>query len=217
MAPSAQPTESAPRWLLRPISHWGDYGDVLIGGYAARHSASGQLLLHRGGPFAPPVFLPWGSTLGNPLVVADAVKQAMARAPFPAPEFRPALKHRIVHLPFAWERWDRHADRPARRPSGGEPSAYIWDEPHAPGTAAAMPDYWEVLPPVRPATVERLESATSEPAEPEQWIISGAGPEHTGLFRTRETWFDLVVDAAARDWFRQQAGEWLTFLPLTAR
>ena len=44
-------------WVVSQRNLWGDYGDVLINGYADRDE-QGRLLLHRAGPFVPPVSFP---------------------------------------------------------------------------------------------------------------------------------------------------------------
>ncbi len=79
---------------------WGDFGDLLMNGMAARNKAVG-LELRRTGPFAPPIsVLNWLSTI----VVTDSFrKQLITAAPFLS--FRKVV---LVHVPeFRWEHWDR--------------------------------------------------------------------------------------------------------------
>jgi hypothetical protein len=202
-------------FILRQVNLWGDYGDVLVSGYISRDAATGQLLLHRGGPFAPPVFFPWSSICGRAFVVTGPFRQELERAPLGPLSFQPAVKDRIVHLPFGWQSWNRKADTPRERPSGGEPEAYIWDQPHSPAVAAEMPEFWEVLPPVLPCTIEREESHSLDVPDRRYFISKGA--EYRGLFRDREAWFDLIVDLPTRQWLEQRVGEWVSFEPLIER
>jgi hypothetical protein len=201
-------------FLLRQASLWGDYGDVLVSGYASRDEETGRLLLHRGGPFTPPVFFPWCDVGGHALVVTDAFRKELQRSPAASLDFRPAVKHRIVNLSFAWQRWDRNAETPPRRPKGGDPEAYLWDEPHAPAIAADMPELWEVLPPVLPCKIE-MESRSAD--EPDEYFWTPMGADYRGLFRDREEWCTFVVDRPMRDWLQQHAAEWVRFEPLVTK
>jgi hypothetical protein len=200
---------------LQQVNLWGDYGDVLVSGYMSRDDASGDVLLYRGGPFTPPLFFPWSSLCGRTLIVTDSFRQDLERAPFGPLTFKPVVKDRIVHLSFAWERWDRTTDTPRKRPTGGEAEAYLMGKPHSVAVAAAMPDFWEVLPPVLPCRIERQESRRL--AVPDQYYFTAAGGgDYRGLFRDRETWFDLIVDQPTRDWF-ERVGEWVSFQPLVEK
>jgi hypothetical protein len=195
---------------LRQANIWGDYGAVLVSGYYSRDDASGDARLHRGGPFTPPLFFPWDSLSGHTLIVTDAFRRELERAPFGPLTFKPSAKDRIVHLPFAWESWDKQADTPRTRPPGGEPEAYIWDKPHSASVAAAMPEFWEVLPPVVPCGFEREESASF--GTPARYVFSAlTGTEYPGLFRNRDNCFDFIVDQPTRNWLEQRVGEWVGF------
>jgi hypothetical protein len=201
-------------FLLRQASLWGDYGDVLVSGYASRDKATGRLLLHRGGPFMPPLFFPWCDLSGRALVVTDAFRQELERSPAGSLDFQPAVKHRIVNVSFAWQRWDRDAETPPKGPRGGEPEAYLWDKPHAPAVAAEMPELWEVRPSVLPCKIT-TEALSVDGPEEQCWVSMGA--DYRGLFRDREDWFNVIVDQPMRHWFQQHAAEWVRFEPLVAK
>lgn len=192
---------------LRQANLWGDYGDVLISGYASRDATLGQLSLHRAGPFAPPIFFPWGSDCGRSAVVTQAFRQELERADFGPLSFRPVSKTRIVEL--HWHTWDRSADEPVEHPDSGEPEDYIGDGQHSRMAASQMEELWELLAPVVPCEIERQESDTL--GIPDTFHFRPAGQEYRGLFRDREEYFDLIVDSPTRRWFEQRVAEWVGF------
>ena len=192
---------------LRQANLWGDYGSVLISGYASRDAALGQLSLHRSGPFAPPIFFPWGSDCGPSVVVTQTFRQALERADFGRLSFRPVSKKRIVE--FHWHNWDRSADEPAEHPNSGEPEDYIWDGQHSRRAASQMEELWELIAPVVPCEIERQWSKTL--GVPDTFHFRPAGKEYRGLFRNREEYFDLVVDSPTRQWFEKLVAEWVGF------
>ncbi len=196
-------------FLLRKVSPWGDYGDVLVSGLAARSQPSGELLLDRTGPFVPPISFPYGAGFGECVVVTDAFRRDLENATFGSLAFRPVTKNRIVRLPFDWQRWDRNAEKPLVRPPGGEPEGYLSESPHSPTVADAMPVLWELLPPVLPCAIEQEESVDSKHSPPR--LLVSAGVEYHGLFRDRERWFNVVVDEPTRRWFEQRVADWVSF------
>jgi hypothetical protein len=110
-------------WAIEQRNLWGDYGSILISGSAHRLSESGPLLLHRAGPFLPPISFPWLRAGGHRIVVSEAFRRDLEHSGFAGLRFGPAAKARIVKLP--WHEWDRTADRPKQYPPGGEPEEYI--------------------------------------------------------------------------------------------
>ena len=198
--------------LLRQVSLWGDYGDVLISGYASPKDSAGRRMLHRGGPFIPPVSFPWSVDCGHILVVTEPFRRELERASLGSLTFEPVVKSRIVSLEFEWQRWDRRADKPRVRPDGGEPEAYIANKPHSPTIAAEMPELWELLPPVLGCEIE--EEKTESCFIPGRQFYTPSGVEYRGIFRNREDWFDVVVDDPTRQWFQIHAGDWVSFEPL---
>ncbi len=202
-------------FLLRKVSPWGDYGDVLVSGFVARSQPSGDLLLDRGGPFVPPISFPYGAGFGECLVVTDSFRRDLEDAPFGSLTFRPVIKNRIVQLPFDWRRWDRNAEKPRVRPPGGEPEGYISELPHSPAVAGQIPELWELLPPVLPCAIEQEEPADPR-LSPRHFFVS-SGAEYRGLFRDREKWFNVLVDESTRRWFEQRVPDWVSFETLARR
>jgi hypothetical protein len=200
------------RFVLKPRKLWGDYGSVLLSGYCCR-GEDGPLLLHRAGPFLPPVSFPWDLVGGWHMVVSDEFRGQLERA-FPELHFRAAAKNRIVRLD--WHTWDRTAAEPRRYPGSGEPEDYIWDKPHDQRAAEQMPPAWEVLAPVVPLTYEQHESAEDEVVTPLRAVLQ-RGQQYPRWFSSADEFGDAVVDSAVRDWLRATVGEWLAFEPLRWR
>ena len=201
-------------FLIRKADLWGDYGDVLTSGYAAREPATCNLLLNRSGPFVPPISFP-DSNFGRVLVVTDSLRQQIEAETFGSIGFKPVVKERIVHLPYEWEKWDRNADLPRVIPEGGEPENYIMDQSHSDEIAAQMPILWEAVPPVLHCDVECEDTFSFD--KPEKCYFTPSGEQYRGLFRNREDWFDLIADKPTKQWLAKTAGEWLTFAPLIER
>lgn len=118
---------------------WGDYGQVLIAGMAARRDdRSTPLSLERTGPFAPAISLPGRRNI----VVTDDCKQRI-EVSCPESEFRSVVKERIVFS--AWEEWDWDDERPEEMPEGGEPENYVMGKSHSDDAASEMGAMWELL------------------------------------------------------------------------
>ena len=200
-------------FLLVQAKLWGDYGDVLISGYASRDKESGIIGLHRAGPFSPPIFFPYGALSGASLIVTQAFRVKLECSEIPRLEFRPVIKKRIVE--FHWESWDRNAEDPGEYPETGEPEDYIWEGQHSVSAAANMPEMWEVLPPVIPCEIES-EDSDRLAVPPKYWFTPQAGP-YRGLFRSQERFPRFIVDANTRQWFEEHAPEWVRFEPLSLK
>ncbi len=185
---------------------WGDYGHALISGYIKRGGPDSPLLLHRAGPFLPPISFPWSSTLGRRVIVADDFRDELEKAGFPGLQFRLAVKDRIVRLP--WEHWDRTASEPEHFPPGGEPEGFVWHGTHDARAADGMPDAWELLPPV--VTMKFLRAKGPDGHYLDRFHASPKLDDHPPLFSNREGWGELVVGEAARGWFEERVGEWIT-------
>jgi hypothetical protein len=79
--------ESIMEWfVLKKPKLWGDYGNVLIGGYYRRED-DGPLQLHRAGPFLPPLSMPWSSVAGPRVIVSDDFRNDLIDADFNELEF----------------------------------------------------------------------------------------------------------------------------------
>lgn len=142
--------------LLQQARLWGDYGDVLISGYATRDKNTKRMLLHRAGPFAPPIFFPYGSLSGASIIVTQSFRAELESSGLDGLQFRPAVKNRIID--YAWHTWDRRAPNPAEYPESGGPEDYIWDGEHSRSAAAEMEELWEVLPSVIGCKIDWKES-----------------------------------------------------------
>jgi hypothetical protein len=192
---------------------WSDYGLALISGYARRSPLEGILHLRRAGPFLPPITFPYSSVEGCRLVVSVAFRSLLEGAGFPGLGFRPVVKKQIVRLD--WHRWDLTAEGPKEYPPGDEPSNYIDEMPHDPVAFAAMPEAWELLPPIVPLRITQIEDPKrgfldSYLAYPDQ-------EDYPPLFRDRERYDCVVVNSTARSWFERNAGEWVVFRDVELR
>jgi hypothetical protein len=194
-------------WILEQCNLWGDYGDVLISGYARREAAGGPLLLERTGPFLPPISFPWSLDIGHAIVVSHDFKLALEDRLFPGVQFAPARKERIVRL--NWHEWDRAADKPEKYPREGEPENYIFGKKLNPKTAGQMPEAWELKLPIWPLHLERIEN-------PDRWYDYRYRAKLTRqgfppMFTDQEQCGKHLVDDAARIWLTDQVGEWVSF------
>jgi hypothetical protein len=195
-------------WVVEQRRLWGDYGRVLISGYARREAPGAPLLLHRAGPFLPPISFPWLRTGGRCIVVSDGFRRSLEGQGIAGLGFRAAVKDRIVAL--SWHEWDRTAGDPEEYPPGGEPESYIWDHGHDAQAATRMPDAWELLPPVATLRTERVED--SRGGYLDRFVAYPELPEYPGFFASRgDPYGDLVVDETYRRWLHSEVGEWIKF------
>jgi hypothetical protein len=210
----AKQLQSTPTlWVLEQRKLWGDYGDVLISGYARRETESGPLALHRTGPFLPPVSFPWiTNTAGHAVVVSAEFRGKLERLKLPGLEFREAGKSRII--PLSWERWDLTAKNPKHSPDGGEPENFMWDEQHDAACAAKMSDAFEVVPPVGPVSVERVEDSDGGYLD-EFTAERDANPADVPpMSRSHPTHGYVIVNDELKLWLEENAGEWVRFSPV---
>lgn len=178
---------------------WGDYGAILAEGFTVEpFRRDGSLVLHRTGPFVPPLSLPPGSH-----VAADAFRHRL-ESRFPELRFVPVIKDKIAE--FHWETWDRNAADPVEYPVDMEPESYIDERPHSEIASCEMGGLWEVVMP---------------DGGDARWVSI----ENT--FRTRihvlastwtgRDWFKIdrsrvsVVSEAGRAWLEKEVGDWIGF------
>ena len=197
-------------WTVEQRKLWGDYGSILIAGSAHRETEDGPLLLHRAGPFLPPISFPWLRAGGWRIVVSDEFRGELERSSFIGLRFGPAVKARIIKLP--WHKWDRDAGEPKRYPPNGEPAEYIWNKPHDVHTAEQMPTAWEFLPPLEPLRMVRLEDRRGGYLD--EFEANPREEPYPSLFLSRHEYGNLVVDDLARGWFESRVGEWVRFCPV---
>src|SRR5262245_45476889 len=84
-----KPQSGQKLWIVEQRKLWGDYGDVLISGYARRETDEGPLSLHRTGPFLPPVSFPFITNMpaGRAVVLSAPFKQALEHLNLPGVTF----------------------------------------------------------------------------------------------------------------------------------
>jgi len=200
---------------LRQTSFWGDYGSILACGLGAkRDKKTGQLLLERAGPFAPPMMFTHESLVGFVVLVTQSLKEKLEGAAFGDLTFKPTIKKHIVSIP--WETWDREARLPwdanarvqGARPEEGEPENYILGQKHSPGAASAMEEIWEFIAPVLPCKVEKRERLR---AFHYRWFLTAPKGPHSGLFRPPGDGHVLFVNEEGRRWFEREGQGWIDF------
>ena len=185
----------------RPLTRWGDYGDILQHGMTAHLSRVGNLLsLERAGPYMPPVTFPG---------IGDVVLNAPGRKLLEASRltgftFQPVNKARIVEIP--WHDWDLTADKPREYPESGEPENYILKRPPNTRVAKEIGDIWELVVPVtakigRPR--EMVNSFRELYVERGSWngadVFRGAG------------YGGPIVTARAKAWMEEYFGGYVRF------
>jgi hypothetical protein len=194
-------------WVVEQCKLWGDYGSILVSGFGHRESKGSPLLLHRAGPFFPPISFPWLKSGGHRIVVSGDFRRELEQSRFAGLRFERAVKDQIILLP--WHLWDLSADKPERYPPGGEPGDYIWDKPHSPLMAAMMPEAWELLPPLVPLRLEQLEDP--EGGYLDKFLAHSAEETYPSMFLSRHEYGNLVVDDVGREWLEGRAKEWVRF------
>jgi hypothetical protein len=199
-------------WVVEQRRLWGDYGDILISGYARYNADDGLLDLHRTGPFLPPIFFPWLTLGGHTPVVSEEFKNELEQFESDDIQFDPARNSRIIRL--AWEKWNIAADGPEIYPETGEPEDYIWEKLHDAECAAAMQNAYELLLPLWPVNIRRRQDAEErfldEFYSEVKCNLNLAPP----LFCDREYGGYMVVSDSIKVWLISKVGEWVRFAPV---
>lgn len=118
---------------------WGDYGDVLLTGWAyPDESDRHKICIERTGPFVPPVY-EWAKML----LVSETTKQQLEQSGLKGIGFIKAYFKKIVHID--WTKWDLNAENPEFYPVGQEPENYIEKKKHDPRIAEKMEPVWCLL------------------------------------------------------------------------
>ncbi len=191
-------------FTLQKPNIWGDYGDVLVAGYYCR-DGEGPMLLHRTGPFVPPISFPWDSVNGSQIVVTSTFLSMIKRQSFVAVQSQPAIKERIIRS--KWHTWDRASDSPKIYPRSGEPEDYILNMKHEPAVAKEMEELFELVLPVIESKYEKTDPRNAD--SPLRAVVPNVSIPQ--WFRTRANWGDFVVSDSVRDWLESHVGEWVTF------
>jgi len=216
-APHAAKMPQTKFYLLRGRQLWGDYGHVLIHGFAGpREEQDGILELERTGPFIPPITLPWPANQ-NLIVTDDFRKQLETAEELGRLHFRRVIKKRIVELP--WHQWDLRADDPEEYPESGEPDDYLLDRSHSPAIAATIGELWQVIlndGGEIDTDVQRTPWDYDVRVHIDTWngdpIFWGKHPEaDPDLGR----W--IIVTDRAKRWLEEKAGEWVRFQELPVK
>jgi hypothetical protein len=211
MAKHPQPAPTL--WVLEQRKLWGDYGDVLISGYARRETDDGPLALHRTGPFLPPITFPWiTNKAGHAVVVSADFKEKLGSLKLPGLTFLEAGKSRII--PLSWERWDLTAKEPKSYPEEGEPENYVWDEQHDAACAAKMSDAFEVVPPVGPIGVKPIEDPDGGYLDEFAAKADANAADVPPMSRSHPTHGYVIVNDELKAWLEKNAREWVRFSPV---
>jgi hypothetical protein len=185
----------------RPLTRWGDYGDILQHGMTAHLARTrGRLSLERTGPYMPPITFPG---IGD-VVLTSPGRKLLETSGLSGFSFQPVNKTRIVDLP--WQQWDLTKDEPPQYPTSGEPEDYILERPADSRVAKQMGEIWEMVVPVT-ARIGRprpnVESFRELFVELDSW--NGAD-----IFRG-DGYGSPLVTHAAKVWFEQHFGEYMEF------
>jgi len=127
----------------RPLTSWGDYGDILQHGLSWRGDR-GLLELRRTGPFIPPITFPCYSS-SDEVVLTTTTRERLEASGLNGFAFQAVKKTQIVNLP--WHEWDLKARVPREYPKSGEPEDYLdMRRPNA-RVSQQMGDLWELVVP----------------------------------------------------------------------
>ncbi len=136
---------------------WGSFGQVLVAGWCDSSDANdSEMLLFRTGPFVPPISVP------GPIVVTEAVRQALLTTSLEGLQFSPIKKHHIVK--FDWTRWNRNLPLVETQLAYSGPEGYILERPHRPDIANRMEQLWMICPPTGPGVLVPLIARHEIPA-----------------------------------------------------
>lgn len=193
-------------YRVKTKAPWGDYGGILAKGLLIERSArDNRLIIHRAGPFAPPIMLPC-----DEVIVTDAMRKKMESA-FPGLTYRAVIKQKVVEL--HWEKWDRSVHDVPLCPDGGEPEDYF-DGPHSPEASAALGELWEVALPRGGTGYVRRDERRDEYT----FVFDASTWTGDDLFATFPTRTHIaVVSERGKQWLEREAGEWVHFEPLEVK
>jgi hypothetical protein len=174
---------------------WGDYGDILWNGFTEESQERGQavMLVSRTGPFVPPITRPFGCVL-----VTEEFRQKLSAERFSGLSFEPVIYRKVV--PIAWEKWDLNAQEPLFYPESGEPEDYLLDGAHDEQLAATMPRLWAWSVPATAGL--QVQGSTNFYRE-----------LHPGTDVARE-YFVVWISERVKLWLAENAGRWLSFVPV---
>ena len=204
-------------YLVKGRSLWGDYGDVLVNGYASRknNANQGELLLKRTGPFIPPVSLPFVAIVDPAIVVSDESKRRLEAAHPEAFTFRPVIKSHIVDS--AWHGWNLTAVHPQEYPDGGEPDNYLSPD-HSDSAAKKMGLVWELVVRRGGTSDSKLVQQTGWPPFKSEDGIIGRTWNGDHVFWAKNDDASLgkwiFVSETGKKWLSEVSGDWLTFVPV---
>ncbi len=195
--------------LENRVMPWGDYGDILLSGMTAfpDRDAQGRLLIERAGPFVPPlVLMPLGE-----IVITETLRPALEASGLSGIRLRPAVKGRIVALP--WHTWDWGAQEAAEYPESGEPEDYILGRPHDQTIASHMEPLWEV----RLGEHARTERTPVGPrrGDGDIWLVR-ASWDGADWFKAAGVGYVYASERAKR-WLEHTVGEWVVLKPAHVR
>jgi hypothetical protein len=179
--------------LKRSEPPWGDYGDILFHGMAAR-AKQGELELERTGPFMPPITQP-----GSYVIVTTAFLQQLGESGLKGFEAGPVTKKRIPMLD--WRAWAPFGTQEMKYPAGGEPENYLLRRKHAPEAADALGELWEL----------RFRPAIDISREGGYHLVLSSWDGSDFVVGREERPIYNYVSARARDWLMQNAPEWVAF------
>jgi hypothetical protein len=182
---------------------WGDYGDILQQGMAARSEEdSGNLQLERTGPYIPPITFP-GLFEFVLTSEARALLEASGLSGF---SFQPVEKNLIVEL--HWEDWDLEAPEPKWFPETGEPEDYILGQPHSQEAAKALGDLWEVVFSKTAKVIKPNKPYTHDLYK--EFLIDSNTWDGADIFGSGDVGYVFFTERA-QNWFFGQFGEYVDF------
>ena len=209
------PVPHGPRTRFYEVSaadYWGDYGTVLIQGYAEIHDkTNGTIEIKRTGPFIPPITFPVGPEEGE-LVVTDKFRKELEAAGLGRLGFRKVVKAHIVEIP--WQDWDLSAEFPPGHPGLGDPDKYL-DRPHSSQAAEALGDLWRVI--LDDGSVVEAGNKTKQARfRNKTWNGDDIFWYDTSLYSDRGGIRMIVVTAQGKQWLEERVGKWVRFREIPA-
>ena len=202
-------------YRLRGPELWGDYGNVLIHGFAGGlDGQEGILEIERTGPFVPPITLPMPGSQN--LVITDEFRKELESGDLGQLRFRPVIKARIVDIP--WQDWNLDAEEPQEGPETGEPDDYL-DRPHSPEIAEAIGDLWQII--LNDGAevdidIKRAPWDYDVRVHVDTWngepLFFGKHPKADS---DRGRW--IIVTDRGKRWLEEKAGKWVRFQELPVK
>ena len=189
-------------------THWGDWSNILWSGFAPLDEEKNCHYIEGSGPFVPPIF-----EAGGRFIFTEAAKKKFESSPLTSLEFLYELeKRKIVNVD--WTAWDKDKDYYDYYDNIFEPEDFIYNLPHDPEIAKAMPALWltHIVEKVN-ITIDR----SVEGGDPSTYLSTPYIPPPEWDFMKGIGYGGYFVSERAKDWLTLFYPECFDFFPIDVK